>query len=103
MAQYLLVNSNNVVTGYLTSNIKPTLNDGYVVEYDGVVQSHPYIIKWENNELVYTQEEKYAKGYAEKRYDEYPSIEEQLDMMYHHGYEGWRYMITRIKNKYPKS
>lgn len=34
---------------------------------------------------------------------EYPSIEDQLDYIYHHGIDKWRdEMIKPIKDKYPK-
>jgi len=33
----------------------------------------------------------------------YPSVQEQLDMLFHLGYEGWKSKIQEIKNKYPKS
>lgn len=32
----------------------------------------------------------------------YPSVEEQLDMIYHLGIEGWREEIDKIKTKVPK-
>lgn len=41
-------------------------------------------------------------GYQEARVSEYPSVTDQLDALYHLGYEGWRDMITQVKNKYPK-
>lgn len=43
--------------------------------------------------------------YADKRRGEYPSIEEQLDMLYWdmvNGTSKWKDMRTSIKNKYPK-
>ena len=34
---------------------------------------------------------------------DYPSIEDQLDFIYHHGIEAWKTeIITPIKNKFPK-
>lgn len=41
--------------------------------------------------------------YVSKRKEEYPPIEEQLDILYHEGYEGWKTIISEIKNKIPKS
>ena len=32
----------------------------------------------------------------------YPSIEDQLDFLYHQGYDGWKAKILEIKNQYPK-
>ncbi len=40
--------------------------------------------------------------YREARKKEYPSIEKQLDILYHEGIEGWKQRIEEVKNKYPK-
>ena len=40
--------------------------------------------------------------YAEKREREYPSIQDQLDDIYHNGIDGWKTTIKAIKDKYPK-
>tara|TARA_R110000824_G_scaffold401350_1_gene611856 strand:+ start:1703 stop:2104 length:402 start_codon:yes stop_codon:yes gene_type:complete len=40
--------------------------------------------------------------YAEKRESEYPTIEEQLDEIYHNGIDGWKSTIKAVKDKYPK-
>ena len=40
--------------------------------------------------------------YAEKRAAEYPSITDQLDLIYHGGIESWKEVIDTIKTKYPK-
>ena len=40
--------------------------------------------------------------YADKRREEYPPIEDQLDDMYHNGIAGWHATIQAIKAKYPK-
>jgi hypothetical protein len=40
--------------------------------------------------------------YSQQRTNEYPSIVDQLDTLYHEGYEGWKAKIETIKNKYPK-
>jgi hypothetical protein len=46
--------------------------------------------KWENNQ------------YQRDRVVEYPSIEDQLDILYHKGYDGWKEEINKVKEKYPK-
>jgi hypothetical protein len=43
-----------------------------------------------------------ALSYTEKRSVEYPSIENQLDDLFHNGIDGWRTTIQAIKDKYPK-
>lgn len=43
------------------------------------------------------------KTYADKRRDEYPSIVDQLDKIYHDGIDSWKAdMIKPVKDKYPK-
>ena len=41
-------------------------------------------------------------SYAELRAPEYPSIEDQLDKIYHSGVTAWKKDIKEIKDKYPK-
>ena len=43
-----------------------------------------------------------AKLYQVKRANEYPSIEQQLDDIYHNGIDGWKATIKAVKDKYPK-
>ena len=40
--------------------------------------------------------------YQGQRKAEYPSIEDQLDTIYHSGVAGWKTTIKAIKDKYPK-
>ena len=42
-------------------------------------------------------------SYKSKRRKEYPSIEDQLDDIYHNGIDGWKSTIKATKDKYPKS
>ena len=41
--------------------------------------------------------------YTEARREEYPSIEDQLDKIYHSGVNAWKADIKVIKDKYPKT
>ena len=41
-------------------------------------------------------------SYKSQRRAEYPSIEDQLDTIYHSGVAGWKTAIKAIKDKYPK-
>ena len=43
-----------------------------------------------------------AKAYQRNRKAEYPSIEDQLDDIYHNGIDGWKTTIKATKDKYPK-
>ena len=37
--------------------------------------------------------------YAERRKQEYPSVEDQLDILYHDGYDVWKATIKEIKDR----
>ena len=39
---------------------------------------------------------------SENRRNEYPSIIDQLDEIYHNGIDSWKAEIKKIKDKYPK-
>lgn len=43
-----------------------------------------------------------ATEYQRNRVAEYPSIVDQLDILFHGGYEAWKEQIQEVKNKYPK-
>ena len=43
-----------------------------------------------------------ALSYADKRSAEYPSIPDQLDLIFHGGIDAWKNTIQTVKNKYPK-
>ena len=54
------------------------------------------------NGLKALQDDFDAKEYARKRADEYPSVVDQLDDIYHNGIDGWKATIKKTKDKYPK-
>ena len=41
-------------------------------------------------------------SYKSKRQEEYPTIANQLDDLYHNGIDGWKTTIKAIKDKHPK-
>lgn len=41
-------------------------------------------------------------AYKAQRSAEYPSIVDQLDLMYHGGMDAWKTVIQAVKDKYPK-
>ena len=58
-------------------------------------------IQTKMNEL---QAEYDALDYARNRKAEYPTIEDQLDKIYHDGIDSWKEeMILPVKNKFPKT
>ena len=42
-------------------------------------------------------------SYKSKRRDEFPSVVDQLDLIYHSGIDAWKAKIKETKDKYPKS
>jgi hypothetical protein len=73
----------NVMTSFDNPDHKPLWKD-VVEEYE--------ILVAENEKLKY----------AFQRANEYPSVEEQLDLIFHGGIEQWQQQIQAIKDKYPK-
>ena len=53
-------------------------------------------------ELARLQEEYEAKEYQRQRAVSYPSITDQLDTLYHGGYDAWKATITAVKEEFPK-
>jgi ABC-type transport system substrate-binding protein len=43
-----------------------------------------------------------ANKYKEQRAVAYPSIQDQLDTLYHGGYEAWKATIEEVKQEFPK-
>ena len=43
-----------------------------------------------------------ANAYKAQRASEYPSIPDQLDLLYHGGMDAWKAAIQVVKDKYPK-
>lgn len=43
-----------------------------------------------------------ANAYKAKRAAAYPSIPDQLDLLYHGGMDAWKAAITAVKQEFPK-
>lgn len=57
---------------------------------------------YDSERLKSDQATEAANAYVGKRKDEYPSIEDQLDKIYHDGIDEWKKVIKAVKDKYPK-
>ena len=53
-------------------------------------------------EIVRLQAEYDAKQYQRDRAVAYPSIVDQLDTLYHGGFDAWKATIDAVKQQYPK-
>lgn len=80
-----------------------TLDDSFVnygLDKDGnkvsIVQSNV------DTARVTLDAEYQALDYARKRAAEYPSVVDQLDKMFHSGFQAWKDEIQKVKEKYPK-
>ena len=82
---------------------KDSSNQLYAYESDG---SQDHLIP--DNYVAITDEEAdsirlYVKTYADLREENYPSLPDQLDYIYHNGIAKWKSdMIKPVKDKYPK-
>ena len=55
-----------------------------------------------NDKIAELQADYDSKQYQRDRAVAYPSIEDQLDMLYHQGIEGWKTEIKKVKDAHPK-
>jgi hypothetical protein len=79
-----------------------------------VLASHPHIGRMigdicydKDNNIVEVDEavvQAYiaANDYKEQRRTAYPSIADQLDTLYHGGYDAWKATIKQVKDEIPK-
>ena len=81
--------------------------DDQDVTYADIVWDDAYFTKPTEKELnsIYNLSVKTYSANTDFRLErsvEYPSLEDQLDTIYHEGVDVWKDKITSIKNKYPK-
>ena len=79
----------------------------YGTEYDSLVwhdenELPPPTEEEVQLEIKRLQAEYEYNQYQRNRAAAYHSIQEQLDALYHQGYDGWKARIDEVKNKYPK-
>ena len=83
-------------------------------KHDAIYATHPSVVTIrgddafdaEDNPVAYDEAtvQAYidANAYKEQRARAYPSIADQLDLMYHGGYDAWKAAIEAVKQEYPK-
>jgi hypothetical protein len=57
---------------------------------------------WDAREAAIISEQA-KNAYRVSRQLEYPSVVDQLDILFHNGFDSWKAQIQAIKDKYPKS
>jgi len=70
-------------------------------EVNGDEKSLPCPVSFQEFSNLYN-EAKAIREYSTSRKKEYPSLEEQLDTIFHGGLDAWKEQIQAIKDKYPK-
>jgi rhodanese-related sulfurtransferase len=74
---------------------------GDSLEWHDTVQAQPTDAEI-TTELARLQAAYDAKGYQRQRAAAYPSIVDQLDLLYHGGMDAWKAAITAVKTEFPK-
>jgi hypothetical protein len=87
---------------------KDANNDIFAYELDGSQDDligDKTLITQAEADAIRTQKQQAALGdmsYQEKRRLAYPSFGDQMDMLFHGGYDYWKQQIQIVKDKYPK-
>ena len=74
------------------------INDG-----TGVFDKDGKSITVEQSKIDAARIELSKLDYQWKRAEEYPSVVDQLDLIYHSGIDAWKAKIKETKDKFPKS
>jgi hypothetical protein len=74
---------------------------GDSLEWHDTVQTQPTEAEI-TAEIARLQAEYTAKSYQRQRAAAYPSIADQLDLLYHGGMDAWKAAITAVKQEFPK-
>ena len=75
----------------------------FVTDYKGAFKSDGTKIDVEQSKVDEARVELSKLDYEWKREQEYPSVVDQLDLIYHSGIDAWKAKIKETKDKYPKS
>ena len=81
--------------------------DSSQINYSNIVWKDAFYIKPTEEELQQHYADSQVSYQAEELYKTqrqraYPSVEEQLDMIFHHGIDVWKERIQNIKDSIPK-
>jgi hypothetical protein len=89
-------------------NLRPTC--GFIIHgntYEDVewFESNPEALPTQEEvetEITRLTEESQKNQYQRDRQMAYPTIADQLDMIYHNGLDAWHAAITEVKDRFPK-
>lgn len=95
-------NSEAIASLYPTCKWTLRNNDYETLWWDDENDFAPPTLEELKVEIARLKSEYENNQYQRDRKKEYPSIEDQLDTLYHQGYDGWKASIDEVKNKYPR-
>ena len=88
---------------------EPLTNELYAYEADGsqdaIIKAGLVAVTDVEAETIRTQKAQAIQSaltYVQKRAAAYPSIADQLDLLYHGGMDAWKAAITAVKEEFPK-
>ena len=84
-------NFSNAVYALYSNAVKTVQDKAFDVDGNEITLNMTNINNWVD-----------PNAYVDKRVAEYPSIEDQLDDIYHNGVDEWKKTIKAVKDKYPK-
>lgn len=85
-----------------------------MMKYEAIYKLYPQVVAIRGDEAFDTdgnpvsydeaavQAEMAANAYKAQRAAAYPSIADQLDLLYHGGMDAWKAVITAVKEEFPK-
>ena len=82
--------------------IKAYPNARTIDDSTGVFDEDGKAITIEQSKVDAARVELNKLDYKWKRADEFPSVVDQLDLIYHSGVDAWKAKIKETKDKYPK-
>jgi hypothetical protein len=99
-----VIMANEIRTEHAIQTLKPNakfLLRGDVLEWLDSEQTEPTTSEL-STEVKRLQGIYDNNAYQRKRLEEYPSMADQLDDIYHNGVDEWKNTIKVVKDKYPK-
>lgn len=86
-----MINKHNAIRAVNSTVVTIRDNDAFDADGNPVIYDETAVQAYMN-----------AHAYKDKRAKAYPSIADQLDLMYHGGYDAWKAAIQSVKEEFPK-
>jgi GTP-dependent phosphoenolpyruvate carboxykinase len=83
-------------------NYKDAQNNLYFIDPDFAHLLPEGCVQITEEEAITLRPKPYVPTYKDLRAQDYPSIADQLDSIFHVGLDGWKATIQAVKDKYPK-